>query len=166
MCAMESKQELEYWDINPDMIGDCCWNQYRPFLLPDRDHAPSPDPDGCRETMWKILELKDSGRISKVKKYFVTARKRSLGQGNIFASVCHSVHRGWGVCLSACWDTYPHPRREQTPPWEQTPPPSSRPPWGQTPSPGADTPLHSACWEIRSTSGWSASYWNAILLME
>ena len=31
---------------------------------------------------------------------FFTARKRSLGQGNIFAPVCHSVHRGglgWGV---------------------------------------------------------------------
>ena len=25
----------------------------------------------------------------------VTARKRSLGQGNIFTPVCHSVHRGW-----------------------------------------------------------------------
>ena len=34
----------------------------------------------------------------------ITARKRSLGQGNIFTPVCHSVHRG-GVCLSACWDT-------------------------------------------------------------
>ena len=30
----------------------------------------------------------------------MTARKRSLGQGNIFTPVCHSVHRGclvWGV---------------------------------------------------------------------
>ena len=27
---------------------------------------------------------------------FFTARKRSLGQGNIFAPVCHSVHRGGG----------------------------------------------------------------------
>ena len=26
----------------------------------------------------------------------VTARKRSLGQGNIFTPVCHSVHRGRG----------------------------------------------------------------------
>ena len=26
--------------------------------------------------------------------YYFTARKRSLGQGNIFAPVCHSVHRG------------------------------------------------------------------------
>ena len=25
---------------------------------------------------------------------FITARKRSLGQGNIFTPVCHSVHRG------------------------------------------------------------------------
>ena len=27
-------------------------------------------------------------------KQFITARKRSLGQGHIFTSVCHSVHRG------------------------------------------------------------------------
>ena len=25
---------------------------------------------------------------------FITARKRSLGQGNIFTPVCHSVHTG------------------------------------------------------------------------
>ena len=48
-----------------------------------------------------------------------------------------------GVCLSACWDTTP---QDQAPPWSR------------------HTPLHSACWEIRSTSGWYASYWNAILL--
>ena len=37
-------------------------------------------------------------------KSIITTRKRNLGQGNIFAPVCHSVHRG-GVCsrgLSAC----------------------------------------------------------------
>ena len=29
-------------------------------------------------------------------KFFIiiTARKRSLGQGNVFTNVCHSVHRG------------------------------------------------------------------------
>ena len=39
----------------------------------------------------------------------ITARKRSLGQGNIFTPVCHSVHRGV-VCVVAggwacvrCW---------------------------------------------------------------
>ena len=31
------------------------------------------------------------------------------------------------------------------------------------PSLGADTPLRSACWEIRPTSGRYASYWNAYL---
>ena len=41
-----------------------------------------------------------------------------------------------GVCLSAYWDT---------------------------PPPGADTPRCRACWEIRSTRGLYASYWNAIL---
>ena len=29
----------------------------------------------------------------------ITARKRSLGQGNIFTPVCHSVHRG--ACVVA-----------------------------------------------------------------
>ena len=73
----------------------------------------------------------------------------------IFSVACvkNSLHGG-GVCLSACWDT---PPRDQAPPWDQAPP-------------GADTPqtrhpLHSACWEIRSTSGRYASYWNAILLV-
>ena len=28
--------------------------------------------------------------------HIITARKRSLGQGNIFTPVCHSVHRGGG----------------------------------------------------------------------
>ena len=32
--------------------------------------------------------------------------------------------------------------------------------------PGAGTPPGSACWEIRTTSGRYASYWNAILLIK
>ena len=70
-----------------------------------------------------------------------------------------------GVCLSACWDIpprsrHPHPRADSPPPQEQTPPPQSRlPPQEQTPP-----PQHRACWEIRSTRGRYASYWNAILL--
>ena len=31
----------------------------------------------------------------------ITARKQSLGQGNIFTPVCHSVHRGEGACVVA-----------------------------------------------------------------
>ena len=34
-----------------------------------------------------------------IQKTVITARKRSLGQGNIFTHVCHSVHRG--VCMVA-----------------------------------------------------------------
>ena len=41
--------------------------------------------DGNRNAMWQEL---------------ITARKRSLGQGNIFAPVCHSVHRV--VCVCVC----------------------------------------------------------------
>ena len=40
-------------------------------------------------------------------------------------------------------------------PLEQTPPPGT-PSW-------ENTPMSSACWEIRPTSGRYASYWNAIL---
>ena len=36
-----------------------------------------------------------------VQSAFFTARKRSLGQGNVFTPVCHSVHRG-GVSFPAC----------------------------------------------------------------
>ena len=43
-------------------------------------------------------------------------------------------------------------------------PPSRHTPRDQAP-PQTRQPLHSACWEIRSTSGCYASYWNAILLL-
>ena len=39
--------------------------------------------------------------LDKVQKiHVITARKRSLGQGNILTPVCHSVHRG-GACVVA-----------------------------------------------------------------
>ena len=80
--------------------------------------------------------------------------QRSCGQGNIFAPVSHSVHRG-GVCLGACWDTTPNRSRhppgadttqsrhplgaDKLPPRKQTPPPEQTSPWEQTP-PGVDMP--------------------------
>ena len=78
----------------------------------------------------------------------ITARKRSLGQGNIFRSVCQEFCP-WGVCLRACWDTTPSP-----------PGPGRHAP-GQA---GTLPPRSRACWEIRPTSVRYASYWNAILL--
>ena len=73
-----------------------------------------------------------------------TARKRSLGQGNIFTPVCHSVHRG-GVP-------------------GQVPPGQVHPPGRYTPQTRYNLPAgSSACWEIRATSGRYASYGNAFL---
>ena len=52
---------------------------------------------------------------------FITARKRSLGQGNVFTPVCHFCSRGKGVCPT------PTPRMETPWGWAdlqmQTPPP-------------------------------------------
>ena len=82
-----------------------------------------------------------------------------------------------GVCLSACWDTTHTPPGPGTPqsrhtPPEQTPPRVDHPqprhsPRADFPPPSvqAPPPLRSTCWEIRSTSGRYASYWNAILLL-
>ena len=78
-----------------------------------------------------------------------------LGQGNVFTGVCDSVNKG---CLPQCMLGY-HP----LPPKDQTRPPPTRdqaPPWNRHPQ--EQTPPR-ACWEIRSTSGRYASYWNAIL---
>ena len=64
----------------------------------------------------------------------ITVRKRSLQRLRFYT--CHSVHRGGGVCRSACWDT-PHPPRG--PPGADTPTTRSRYPQEHTP-PGADNP--------------------------
>ena len=54
-----------------------------------------------------------------------TARKWSLGQGNVFTPVCHSVHRG---CVSQhSWGRPPLQGRHALP--RQTPPPHSDTTW-------------------------------------
>ena len=88
--------------------------------------------------------------------YIFTARKRSLLRLYFYTCLSVILFTG-GVCLSAWWDTHTPPRN-QTPTGKQTPM-GSRHPQKQTP------PLHSACWEIRATSGRYASYWNAYLLI-
>ena len=63
-----------------------------------------------------------------------TARKRSLGQGNIFTNVCHSVHGGGG-----CYDVTSCSVMDSTSlPAGQPPPtasPRTAPPTEQTVSP-------------------------------
>ena len=99
----------------------------------------------------------------------ITARKRSLGQGNIFCSVCQEFCTAGGGLASVHAGIPPpltrHAPGTDTPPGPGTPPRADTP---QTrhphPPEQAPPPLHSASWEIRSTSGRYASYWNAILL--
>ena len=90
--------------------------------------------------------------------------KQSLGQGNIFAPVCHSVHR-----LEYLGRYTP---RVCTSPRAGTPPEGTPPGQVQRPPPGRYTPLVGLeCIPppprrtagIRSTSGRYASYWNAYL---
>ena len=87
------------------------------------------------------------------------------------ASVILSTGKGG---LPQCMLGY-HPPRADTPrsthppgadPQGADPPGADTPPGSrqQTTPPGADTPRHRVCWEIQSTRGRYASYWNAILL--
>ena len=110
----------------------------------------------------------------KTQQHFITARKRSLGQGNIFRSVYQEICSQEGRDLPHCMLGYPpgtrdrNPSRGRHPPGPEvgTPPSWSRPPprkQRQAPSQEQTPPKSSACWEIRATSGRYASYWNAIL---
>ena len=83
---------------------------------------------------------------------FITARKRCLGQGNIFSSVCQEFcsqgESAWAGTLQG----------RNTPLGRYTP-------WAGTPPRQVHPPGSSACWEIRATSGRYASYWNAFLFI-
>ena len=94
--------------------------------------------------MFRKDEMEPIGKLLLIqfKFQFVTARKRSLGQSNIFIGVCQEFCSQGGVSASVHAGIHPplgsrHPV-EQTPPREQMPP-RSRHPLEQTP-PTADTP--------------------------
>ena len=98
------------------MPGYRCWISIRLCIQWSSGRAPLEDNVSC---CCKILGFAISGSL-------VTARKRSLGQGNIFRSVCQEFCPQGEVCLSACWDTTPWTRHSpwtRHPPWDQAPPP-------------------------------------------
>ena len=110
-------------------------------------------PNGIEKKLFRGREALRSATIS-----FLPPTIK-LRQGNVITH--HSVHGGGDL---------PPLRQippEQTPPWANTPSgqtlPLGRHPPMQTPHPLGRHPLHSACWEIRATSGRYASYWNAYL---
>ena len=57
---------------------------------------------------------------------FITARKRSLGQGNVFTLISDSVHGEGGY-------PWQRPPMDRDPPWTETPSPGQRPLWTETP---------------------------------
>ena len=76
--------------------------------------------------------------------FLFTAHKRSLGQGNVYTRVCHSVHRREGGCVSqhamgrGVHLLSKHPPRQTHP--GQTPP-RQTPASGQTPPHPGRSPL-------------------------
>ena len=90
--------------------------------------------------------------------WFVTARNE-VGGKVMFSHVSVILFTG-GSDTIACWDTPPPGPEAGTPDTRDRHPPRIRLPWEQIP------PRHSAFWEMRTTSRWYASYWNAILLTE
>ena len=87
--------------------------------------------------------------------------QRSWGKV-MFLHVSNSVHGGG---LPQCMLGY-HPPGTMDPPRSRHPAPGTRHLlWDQAPPGTRHTPGSSACWDIRETSGWYASYWNAFLLL-
>ena len=116
-------------------------------------------------------------RILQICIYIFTARKRSLGQGNIFSSMCQEFcSQGGSASVHAGIPPSPPPPHppDQAPLGADPPGPGTVPGPDTPPGPGTTAPQtrhptpprSSACWEIRSTSGRYASYWNAILFVQ
>ena len=122
---------------------------------------------GCH--IEQLFITKVTVRLTNIFRKHFTARKRSLGQGNIFRSVCQEFC-SWGG-LPQCMLGYHIPLLGADPCGQAPPPPRAGRLPGQAPTQtrhhytGAEPPplQRSACWEIRSTSSRYASYWNAIL---
>ena len=133
-------------------IKNSCFGYFKVHLHWTKPKIPF---DPCPHSTWKAYSwfpLFRTDKIPRLFQYFLknfTACKRSLGQGNIFAPVCHSVHRG-RVCLSTCWET-PLPERPtcqggppclgDPPTYQGDPPPRKPPCQGGTLLPGRHTPL-------------------------
>ena len=127
----------------PDMVGTL-WTQ----------NGQDEPKKAIYQTIFNFKPINDQWTNSV--QFFITARKRSLGQGNIFAPVCHSVQGGVPGQV---------PPGTRYTPGDQVHTPSGpgTPPQDQVPARQVHPLRSSACWEIRATSGRYASYWNAIL---
>ena len=72
---------------------------------------------GVFSTQWRMRRGGSPGTASLPRRTqisLITTSKRSLGQGNVFTCVCHSVHGGGSLSGGSPW---------QRPPWTETTPP-------------------------------------------
>jgi potassium voltage-gated channel Shal-related subfamily D member 2 len=81
-CIAAYDEELAFFGILPDIIGDCCYEDYRDRkrenterLLDDRLHEDEdkaqPKPQSLRETMWRAFENPNTSTMASVF-YYVT----------------------------------------------------------------------------------------------
>ena len=121
--------------------------------------------------------------ISTTIPFFQTYYRPQRSWGKVIFSQASVILFTGRVCLSACWDTTPrtgtpgdqagtplgpgrHPSGTRQAPPDQASPRPSTPPKDQSGTPPTrqvPPPPSRAYWEIRSTSGRYASYWNALL---
>ena len=119
---------------------------------------------------WRIQDSPEGIANSQSVTYYYRPQ-RSWGKV-MFSQACVILFTGGGVWKQTSPQEADTPLEADIPPKKQTPPrsrhpreadtpPKSRPPWKQTP-PKKQTPPFP--WEIRSTRGRYASYWNAMIL--
>ena len=132
-------------------------------------HTPCADTpqSGRYASYWNVFLLPPANKFAKVM--------------FLHLSVSHSVHSGstWTGTPPGRYTSLGKYTPDRYTPWQVHPPDRYTPQTGTPPSrytprqvhpPGRYTSLDrytppgsSACWEIRATSGWYASYWNAFL---
>ena len=93
-----------------------------------------------RDFFKAITNLRSYGVVKNFREEFFTVRKRSLGQGNIFAPVCHSVQGG------TCPGT-PHPQQVH-PPGRYSPPAGTPPRQVHSTRRAGTPPCSNACWDM------------------
>ena len=124
-----------------------------------------------RKVTHECKACRESAHVQKLDSYFtyfvldsfITTRIRSMGQGNVFTCICHSVH---GSRVHPGCTSWLHPPSvcipsRMRPPWMH---PLDAPASGFTPPSSRCIPLpppEDRCY----TGGWYASYWNAYLLI-
>ena len=124
--AVKSRSFCECWDSEIFGLVFCALQALVSYFIPAPTYSemyntkginPKPTEKPQRaHYLWKEISISISKFCCA---FFITVRKRSLEQGNVFTRICHSVHRGEGLC--------PGLSR-----WQRTP--------GQRPNPGPRPP--------------------------